>query len=123
MTNSNDKHTKSHEAAVFGTEYTSDPSLINFDIVSIPNKDGMVTCPSEFCKNLLSDCMPKTDVNYKKKQLASLHADMKKKVDEEPMKLCGTAKDYLIAFMEIHNVSNAKFRILCRRFALRATSH
>lgn len=42
VTNIQDKHSPSHETAVFGTEYAGDPSTINFDIVSIPDDDGVV---------------------------------------------------------------------------------
>jgi hypothetical protein len=101
MTNIQDKHEQSHEAAVFGIEYIGDHSNINFDIVSIPDGGGMVCCPSAFCKDLLSDHMAATDLNHKKNRLTSLHADMKK-VDQEPTKLGDAAEDYLIAFMEVH---------------------
>jgi hypothetical protein len=101
MTNTQDKHKGSHEAAVFGTAYKGDQSLINFDIVSIPDDIAMVSCPSLFCKDLLSDHMAESDHNHKQNILLSLHTDMKK-VDQEPTKLEDAVEDYLIAFMEVH---------------------
>mmetsp|Transcript_19361 Transcript_19361/g.41705 ORF Transcript_19361/g.41705 Transcript_19361/m.41705 type:complete len:648 (-) Transcript_19361:478-2421(-) len=101
LTYTQEKHKASHEAAVFGTKYSGDQSLINFDIVSIPNKERMVSCPSIFCKDLLSDHLAKSDLEHKTKRLTYLRTEMEK-VDQEPTKLGDAAEDYLITFMEVH---------------------
>lgn len=100
-----EKHSRSHEAAVFGRPYNGNEAEIDFDVVSLPGENKEVSCPSLFCKDVLSDYMAEANANHKMQRLQALYAyldKVKQESPQEPTKVGDAVEDCLIAFMQVH---------------------